>query len=159
MELKKQLQVMAAYANSVKKPPLFRGQADSNWMMTTNYYRNFASKFDVPKISDFSDLDLYLNEETINKDYSDFHDKLIVEFVSLCVKEIGLTVAHPKYPALLDSNFYLSLAQHYGLPTNLLDLTVSPLVIITVFLVVSDELTFVAKIKRQIRIMSTGVAG
>lgn len=107
---------------------MFRGQADSDWMIGTSFQRMFGHRFDFPNIQSFDDLKTFLDSTQDFGDYHRFHDKLIAEFTHACVNDADLVIANPHKPALLDANYYLSLAQHYQVPTNLIDLTHSPLI-------------------------------
>ncbi|WP_157825860.1 FRG domain-containing protein [Colwellia sp. Bg11-28] len=127
-ELTELLAELDGLSQQSEKTLLFRGQHEADWMITSTFYRHFSKVFKLPEITTFKELLLYLDESTENNDYSVIHDKMILEFADYCTKELGLIVNLPKEKDKLDANFYLSLAQHYGLPTNLIDLTKSPYV-------------------------------
>ena len=129
-ELTQLLSNLCKYAENSKQQPLFRGQSESDWMITSTYYREFAQKFELANILTFDDLAAYMIEDEKNLilPYSQQHDSMIKKFADICSKTTGLSIYHPKHPKTLDGNFYLGLAQHYGLPTNLIDFTLSPLI-------------------------------
>ncbi len=124
-ELTELLEELYCLSQQSERTPLFRGQCEAEWMITSTFYRNFFEVFKLPRITTFEELSQYLNESCGNNDYSDLHDKMILEFAEYCAKELGLSINLPKEKDKLDANFYLALAQHYGLPTNIIDLTKS----------------------------------
>lgn len=130
VQLTQLLNNLCNYAKSSGQQPLFRGQSESDWMITSTYYREFAKKFELANISTFDDLADYMieDETNLNLSYCQQHDSMIKKFADICSKTTELSIYHPNHPKTLDGNFYLGLAQHYGLPTNLIDFTLSPLI-------------------------------
>lgn len=93
----------------------YRGQANSDWMITSKFYRDYGDYFKVPSIT-FEDLIKYFNTEIDNSSYINFHDDLIKRFISHIKNETSFD---------LDLNSYVALGQHYDLPTNFIDFTYS----------------------------------
>lgn len=100
----------------LEHPSLYRGQANSDWMITSTFYRTFAKRFHVPTIETFEDLQMF--QETDYSSYIKCHDNMLRSFIRN-VSAINSTFQY-KTP-----DIYLALAQHYGMPTNLIDFTTS----------------------------------
>ncbi|CAH1531324.1 FRG domain-containing protein [Vibrio harveyi] len=124
--------------------PMYRGQADADWMITSKFYRDFSKRFELPSVEDFSQLSKYLDGKRgeLEVTYREHHDSLIHDFIKECWHNLGIQITHPKTPALPDTNFYLALAQHYDLPTNLIDVTYSPYIGLFFAFDYDDELDF-----------------
>ncbi|WP_155693235.1 FRG domain-containing protein [Aliivibrio fischeri] len=91
---------------------LYRGQSDTRWEIKTSLYRLFEDASETIKLSENS------RQRQFAKDV---HEKLLIKKF--------ITNAHlylPTTPILEDKLEWLSLMQHFGAPTRMLDVTLSP---------------------------------
>ena len=69
---------LSEYLKNSGQNPLFRGQIEADWMITSTYYREFAKKFELKSITTFGELTAYMEEDTnSNIPYSQQHDLMI----------------------------------------------------------------------------------
>lgn len=141
-ELEELLKQLDNHCRNSPVKPLYRGQADAEWMIVSKFYRDFGYKFDLPSLYNFEELSEYLDSEREEEPYLQYHNLLALEFMKICWHELDIKVTHPEAPALPDFNFYLALAQHYDLPTNLVDFTWSPYIGLFFAFDYSDEQSF-----------------
>lgn len=105
-------------------PTIYRGQANSNWLIQSSFSRWYNEKFphsdEALFIEDFERIQEWFSED--RKHRSHYHEtaNLLVDNFSSEIGDIeGLDKSYSQM---------LFLAQHYNIPTNLLDFTFDPLV-------------------------------
>ncbi|MBW8185094.1 FRG domain-containing protein [Shewanella nanhaiensis] len=116
-------QLQALFNKKLETNIFYRGMPNKEFIALTSFYRHYLNKYSPPyeEIGISSNGHLKVNfPKIIKNDYINESFDIIDEFVTQ-LKRRGVSVDLPLHTIL-------GLAQHYGLPTNVLDFTIDPLI-------------------------------